>query len=397
MSLAANGGSTLLQQLLACVKRAQADKRYVLPGEDCQLQAKVSLLRGFVDISSKPLDWTPGLHGLWYSGPREGGGRQLQVYLPEVASRVASGPGTASARLPAAFGRTDEEAGPLPEEHALYRFEALHGACPVANLPTMKTREVSKEHLKEVLLAQSKILPGEEAGAAGAAARFAVLTARGDEPRARAFIVPAAGAYSGAELGFNEGLSAVRPAGLERVRRIFVLAPVWDCYIDGCGLPERRCAWYGKMPLDLVVLERLRSTKAFTELTVEQDMRERAIEVLLPLVDDCLDSDQEFTLVPVLVGGLMSQKVEQYTKLLAPYLADSSNLFVVAGDVEELGESIGLDRGVDQPDGPRRWITEVPTMGQKDRLAPVFDSLELFLAVLAQAPQGEEFSLNRYW
>lgn len=152
------------------------------------------------------------------------------------------------------------------------------------------------------------------------------------------------------------------------------------------------------MPLDLVVLEKLRSSKAFTELTVEQDMTERAIEVLMPLVDNCLDVEQDFTLVPVLVGGLMSRNAEQYTKLLAPYLADSANLFVVAGDAEELGDSIDFDRGMDLSDSPRRWMKEMPTLvDSSDELAPVFDALELFLAVLAQAPRREEFTFNRYW
>jgi len=405
--------SSLLQSLLTCVKQTHVDQRYGNPGEDTQLQSKVSLLRDFVDISAEPSNWSPGLHGLWYHGPDEDAEIAKQVYLPDVVHSVAGGESgmTAISRVLQALalwqnrGKDDDVTAPLPEGHALYRFEAVHGTCLVANLPTMKTRTVSSLHEKLTLLAQARIRPIVEMEPSkakekqdDARVQFAALTARSEGSRVCAFIVPSSGAYSGAQVSFREGLSRETFTGLKSVRRIFVLAPVCDCYIDGCGLPERRCAWYGSVPLDLVVLEKLRSSKAFTELTVEQDMTERAIEVLMPLVDNCLDVEQDFTLVPVLVGGLMSRNAEQYTKLLAPYLADPANLFVVAGDAEELGDSIDYDRGMDSSDSPRRWMKEMPTLvDSSDELAPVFDALELFLAVLAQAPRREEFTFNRYW
>jgi len=484
MSLAKSGSTTLLQQLLACVKQSEKDKRWGKPGASANrgLRAKVSLLRNFIDISDDPCNWTPGLHGLWYSCPLEDGRWATRVYLPEVAERIAgdSTIGEAAGRVVRALAAWDgndartageedevlevsEETGapedviglsPDGEQHLaagslLYRFEALDGICPVANLPTMKSRTVSREHVQSLLVAQSRIQPGEGEGGGRSKARFAALTSASraalpasdsgngggaalssgkdaatplshgtasEELQVRAFIVPTSGAYSNAHLSFDDGILGPNATGLDQVRRIFVLASVWDCYIDGCGLPERRCAWYGNMPLDLVVLERLRSSRAFTELTVEQDMRERAIEVLLPLIHTCFTQRQDFTLVPVLVGGLMAPQAEQYSKLLAPYLADPANLFVVAGDVDELGEGLQSSRS-NTPSGDaaepastdgvgptstvgsaRRWIREVPALlGQKERIAPIFDALELFLAALAQAPQREQLSLNRFW
>jgi len=323
----------------------------------------------------------------------------------------------------------------------LYRFEATVGVCPVSNLPTMKSRVVSRDHMQSLLVAQSRIQSEDTGGPGGRfKARFAALTSASrdalpasdplgsakasskgairEETQVRAFIVPTSGVYTNSHLTFGEGIAGgPQAAGLEQVRRIFVLASVWDCFVDGCGLPERRCAWYGQMPLDLVVLERLRSSRAFTELTVEQDKRERAIEVVLPLIETCF-KERDFTLVPVLVGGLLAPQAEQYSKLLAPYLADPANLFVVAGDVDELGESLQSfrnstsngdvaadsdssadDSEVGDPIVPgRSWVREVPTLlGQKEKLTPVFDALELFLAALAQAPERELLSLNRFW
>ncbi|CAE8607364.1 unnamed protein product, partial [Polarella glacialis] len=89
MSCGATSGETLLQQLLGCGKLAAVDKRFLLPGvaEGKELKAKVSLLRGFVDISASPGDWVPGTHGLWYSD----GARAQLVYSPEVAETLADG------------------------------------------------------------------------------------------------------------------------------------------------------------------------------------------------------------------------------------------------------------------------------------------------------------------
>lgn len=459
MSLAGGTGSstTLLQHLLGCVTQTSKDKRFSDLGEDDgNLKAKVSLLRGFADISQTPGDWTAGEHGLWYSRPSEEGGRTLRVYLPEVVKAVAGEGEGATQRVVQALSESAiSDLAALPEGHTLYRFEALGASCQVSSLPSMKTREISSENLKRLLASQARLTMKRReedplplpAGGSGAS-RFAALTVVDKEaavaapaaasagsdvasmlmgssntasapaaapPRVCGFIVPQSGSYSNAHNDFKAGLedAFANCVGKEQVRRIFVLAPVWDCYIDGCGLPERRCAWYGDTALDLVVLERLRSSRSFTELTVEQDMRERAIEALLPIVQKVLPEGQEFTLVPVLVGGLMAPKAELYTKLLAPYLADPANLFVVAGSVDELGAGLSAERlnGTKEDKaqdglmpvefgGVRRGLlNEVGGAGEakKDMLGPSFDALELFLAVLAQAPEKLELSLTKHW
>lgn len=415
MSLSTGEGATLLQTLLGCVKRAAGDRRYGLPQDPSgkELRAKVSLLRQFVDITEKPTDWTVGQHGLWYT--RAGGESSESrtcVYPPEVVKRVAGddpnlSPMSAWAKLRKAFlARTeDEEEEEEAESSAasdsdtsalpvgrLYRFEALEGVYQVSSLPTMRSRQVIEEHDRAQLLAQARIKPMDRMGLTGTSPQFAVLTSGGNDARVRAFVVPPEGTYGRAELSFADGLTESPPAGLDQVRRVFVLAPIWDCYIDGCGLPERRCAWYGQMPLDLVVLERLRTSQAFSELSVEQDERERAIESLMPLVQNSLEPGQDFTLVPIYVGGLVSQKAERYSKLLAPYINDPANLFIVAGDVESLGD-LDLQRPIELTDGPQRFMREVST---KDQQTPVFSALELFLAMLGQTPK-EQLALNRYW
>uniref|UniRef100_A0A7S2PRJ9 Uncharacterized protein n=1 Tax=Zooxanthella nutricula TaxID=1333877 RepID=A0A7S2PRJ9_9DINO len=441
MNLATGGGATLLQQLLDCCRSSAQDKRFGSPGNGTakSLTAQVSLLRDFEDISSDRENFTLGTHGLLYCLPIEGGPPAYRLYLPEVALKVAGGRTTKrgtqlvlQALADWKGGRdiaeesTDEEdeedseesyedddEASFPSNSVLYRFEAVSSGCPVANLPTMKTRNISREHLQQALVAQNRvadaIADGPRRGAQFAELTSVTVAGSATEKKeagresVRAFIVPTTGAYTGAQVSFVEGLDEARPEGLKQVRRIFVLASVWDCFIDGCGLPERRCAWYNRFPLDLVVLERLRGSRAFCELTVEQDMRERAIEVLLPIVGQCLDEGQEFTLVPVLVGGVMRDKASRYAELLAPYLADPANLFVVAGDMNDFSPSLNGFRVNGNGNrtgrvGVQRWLQEVPAlMGVRGRVRPLCDAMELFLEVATQSAEREQLSLVRCW
>eukprot|EP00933_Yihiella_yeosuensis_P029330 TRINITY_DN22994_c1_g1_i1.p1 TRINITY_DN22994_c1_g1~~TRINITY_DN22994_c1_g1_i1.p1 ORF type:complete len:635 (-),score=115.68 TRINITY_DN22994_c1_g1_i1:87-1991(-) len=431
MSMSQGKDSNLLRLLLNCVKRAEADRRWNTPeNEGKELTAKVSLLREFVDISASPWDWIPGQHGLWYSD----GTQAVLVYLPQVAEKICIGASPeeiakdvvnrANRALRKSAASTSEEVssdeegeseeeqeeeelqdGPfeLPSGHSIFRFETLVGVCPIATLPlpALRTRKVSDEHSRALLYARARIVAGQDEGVRykNSAPRFALLTTTQEEARARAIIVPHSGAYSNAQVDLEEGFKD-RPFGLEDVRRIFILAPVWDCYIDGCGIPEQRCAWYQNMPLDIPNLEQLRGSKLFSELTVEQDEKERSIEVLLPLVEKCLPEEQNFTLVPVFVGGVMRENASKYVDLLAQYIDDPENLFLVAGNVDGLGDSLQRDTAdlALQDDGPICFMNEESQLVNKpDEVVPVFNALELFLSVLERSPSKQQLTLSRHW
>ncbi|OLP82176.1 Protein MEMO1 [Symbiodinium microadriaticum] len=433
-SFAVNGDTTLLEHVLKCVEQASADRRFGVVAEEVvqDMKAKVSLLQNFTDISETPQDWSPGTHGLWYADDQ----KAKVVYLPQVAQEVVDITSSQNAvqRLAAivrrrtgsttegdeddeeeeedadslrmvdsiclakqadleavAFsgtGRRLEELLTLPEGHCLYRFETVQGECPISTLPLLQTRKITDEHLRQLLIAKARISPGEDKGSRreGAAPRFAFLGK--DDENVTAIVAPTQGSYANLESSFSQELVASPPAGLREVQRLFVLAPVWDCYIDGCGIPEQRCAWYGDMPLDIPLLELFRNSKAFQVLTVEQDQRERCVEALLPFVQSCVGEDQKFTLVPILVGGLMTEKAEEYASLLSPYVSDPRNLFVIGGDVDTLGEQFDWKRFSDMSGGPERFMTEV---------VPVFSALELFLSILAAAPEREQLRMTRYW
>lgn len=409
MSFAGTADCTLLEHLLDCVTRASTDHRFVAPApEDVKdIKAKVSLLRSFTDISDNPLDWTPGEHGIWYS---DGQKAQL-VYLPQAVEQICQDEGDAvAAKMLAIIQRRasledDEEEEEveglnLPDGHVLYRFETTSGMYDINRLPLVQTRRILDDHIRQLLLVKAAgIKQGEDKGRSDSAApRFAMLNGTKEKPLARAMVVPTEGSYGNFEEVFDKELRQNPPPGLQKVRRIFVLSPVWDCFIDGCGIPEPRCAWYGSIALDIPCLQQLRNSKAFQVLTVDQDQRERSIEALLPFVRSCVSEEQHFTLVPILVGGLMTEKAEEYVSLLSPYLADPENLFIVGGDVDTLTEQFDWDRLSNLSGGPERFMIEAPKfVNREEQVIPIFSALELFLSILAATPEREEFFLTRYW
>lgn len=58
---------------------------------------------------------------------------------------------------------------------------------------------------------------------------------------------------------------------------------------------------------------------------------EHSIEMHLPFIAKVMEN-YDFTIIPVMVGSLSSEKEALYGEVFAPYLADPSNLFVISSD-----------------------------------------------------------------
>jgi len=59
----------------------------------------------------------------------------------------------------------------------------------------------------------------------------------------------------------------------------------------------------------------------------------------------------QFTIVPVLVGSLSPDKEAMYGRLLAPYLADPANLFVISSDFCHWGQRFRYVNGAERAPG----------------------------------------------
>jgi AmmeMemoRadiSam system protein B len=81
------------------------------------------------------------------------------------------------------------------------------------------------------------------------------------------------------------------------------------------------------------VIAELKATGQFESMSKQTDEDEHSIEMHLPYIYKIMeDKAGEYTIVPILVGALNRLREEFYGKLLAPYLADSENLFVISSD-----------------------------------------------------------------
>ncbi|PFH35024.1 Memo family protein [Besnoitia besnoiti] len=151
------------------------------------------------------------------------------------------------------------------------------------------------------------------------------------EENAVALICPHAGyAYCAATAA-----AAWRQVSPATVRRVFVLGPSHHVYLANCALPQPSVKAYatplGEIPLDIPVLEALRSAKIFGTLPLRDDENEHSIEMQLPFLKYVL-REQAFTLVPIVVGDLRRADHSAFATALRPYFLEVGNLFVFSSD-----------------------------------------------------------------
>ncbi|CAG8796399.1 9038_t:CDS:2, partial [Racocetra persica] len=125
------------------------------------------------------------------------------------------------------------------------------------------------------------------------------------------------------------------------VKRVFILGPSHHVYLTKCAISQ--CTEYetplGKLILDIEVINELRQTGHFEEMSLIVDEEEHSIEMHLPYVYKILESKiDSIKIVPIMVGSLSESKEQLYGKILSSYLSDPSNLFVVSSDFCHWGQ-----------------------------------------------------------
>ncbi|KAL4441218.1 hypothetical protein ABPG77_011455 [Micractinium sp. CCAP 211/92] len=155
---------------------------------------------------------------------------------------------------------------------------------------------------------------------------------------ARAIIAPHAGyRYSGHVAAF-----AYKQIDPSRVRRVFLLGPSHHFYSKHCLLSpaEEYATPLGSARIDAEVYAELRATGKFREMDAAADEAEHSLELHLPYIVHVMRG-HPFSLVPIVVGAVSGEAEAAYGRLLAPYLADPSNLFVISSDFCHWGRRFG--------------------------------------------------------
>ncbi|KPJ19242.1 Protein MEMO1 [Papilio machaon] len=81
------------------------------------------------------------------------------------------------------------------------------------------------------------------------------------------------------------------------------------------------------------IYSELEATRQFEWMDIQTDEDEHSIEMHLPYIAKVMEEYKTgFTIIPILVGSLTPEKEAKYGSILAPYLADPQNLFVISSD-----------------------------------------------------------------
>lgn len=154
---------------------------------------------------------------------------------------------------------------------------------------------------------------------------------------ARAVIAPHAGyQYCGACAAH-----AYRQVSPAIVRRVFILGPSHHVRLPGCALSSARkyrTPMYD-LHVDTKVNAELEMSDQFEWMDLDTDENEHSIEMHLPYIAKVMENYRhQFTIVPILVGSLSTEKEACYGRIFSSYLADPENLFVISSDFCHWGQ-----------------------------------------------------------
>ncbi|MBW0504188.1 hypothetical protein O181_043903 [Austropuccinia psidii MF-1] len=185
----------------------------------------------------------------------------------------------------------------------------------------------------------------------------------------RAIIAPHAGySYSGPAAAW-----AYKTINPSQIKRVFVLGPSHHLYLENCALSN--CLEYqtplGNLPIDQTINLQLKSTGLFSEMSLTTDQDEHSIELHLPYIRQVF-KDQNITLVPILVGSISSAQELEYGNLLAPYLANQENFFVISSDFCHWGTRFSYTYYVD----PRSGDHPIRLNSSSSPQYPIYKSIE---------------------
>ncbi|KAJ4358872.1 hypothetical protein N0V95_002651 [Ascochyta clinopodiicola] len=157
-------------------------------------------------------------------------------------------------------------------------------------------------------------------------------------PNARAIIGPHAGySYSGPAAAW-----AYKTADWANAKRVFLLFPSHHYYLSGAATTS--CNKYatpiGDLTIDTPLVKQIQKEWGLEIMERGVDEDEHSSEMHLPYIYKMLSlkntnfkSDPtSVPLVPIMVGNTDARAEENYGSLLAPYLSDPSNVFVISSD-----------------------------------------------------------------
>eukprot|EP00903_Cladosiphon_okamuranus_P021530 g19793.t1 len=118
-----------------------------------------------------------------------------------------------------------------------------------------------------------------------------------------------------------------------RVATVFVLGPSHHVHLRGCAVSTASSLEtpLGDLPINQEVTQELLASGHFEAMTPRMDEDEHSIEMHLPFIKKVMEG-RTCNVVSVMVGALSDRKEEHYGRILAPYVDDASNFFIISSD-----------------------------------------------------------------
>lgn len=125
------------------------------------------------------------------------------------------------------------------------------------------------------------------------------------------------------------------------VSRIFILGPSHHVRLNGIALSPASIyeTPLGDLKIDKAIYDELHATDLFEEMTLQTDEAEHSLELQLPFIVKSMSKRTEpYTIVPMMVGSIRPEKEAIFGRVLAKYLAQPENAFVISSDFCHWGQ-----------------------------------------------------------
>ncbi|KAJ8115715.1 hypothetical protein ONZ43_g4606 [Nemania bipapillata] len=196
---------------------------------------------------------------------------------------------------------------------------------------------------------------------------------------AKVIIAPHAGySYSGPCAAW-----AYKCLDLSKAKRIFLLGPSHTYYLRGCALTKfaQYATPFGNLTVDESIVQKLRDTGKFQDMPTYNDVEEHSLEMHLPylykrIAQTFTTARERYpTLVPILIGDNNGSEEKAFGALLAPYLQDPDNVFVVSSDFCHWGDRFSYTKYAPGSDVDN--LTSLTYKTRRPTSPPIHESIKL--------------------
>lgn len=124
---------------------------------------------------------------------------------------------------------------------------------------------------------------------------------------------------------------------------MFILGPSHHAHLSKCSISgfDSLVTPLGNLQIDKTIREELLQTGVFDTIPSEVDEEEHSIEMHLSFLYKAMEGRSHFTVIPIMVDSLDPGQLCSTSDLLAKYIDEGGNLFIISSDFCHWGKRFG--------------------------------------------------------